>query len=42
MVGVVPREIRGDAYKMMLGQGERFRMAVAEKRKQTDGSGREE
>ena len=42
MVGVVPRETRSDADKMMLGQRKRLRMAIAKKCKQTDGSGCEE
>jgi hypothetical protein len=37
MVGVVPRETGSDADKMALCQRERFRMAIAEKRKQADG-----
>jgi hypothetical protein len=42
MIGIVPREIRGHADKMMLGQGERFRMAIAKEGKQADGgSGKE-
>jgi hypothetical protein len=42
VVGVIPRETRSDADKMVLSQRERFRMAIAKKRKQTDRTGREE
>ena len=42
MIDVVPRETRSDADKMVLGEQERFRLAIAQKCKQTDGSSREE
>jgi hypothetical protein len=39
MIGIVPSEIRGHADKMMLGQGECFRVAVAKEGKQADRRG---
>jgi hypothetical protein len=42
MGGIIPCETGSHADKVMLSQGECFRMAIAQKRKQTDGGRRKE